>query len=398
MAAPGKPTDDAASRGIETVPQQVIRQLVGDAKRVVIKVGSQVLCQADGQVDEQVLARLCTEICGLMAAGRQVVLVSSGAVAMGRGEVGQAVGAADKGIGLLGKQSLAAIGQALLMSRYRQYLGAHGVHTAQLLLTHDDLGERSRFLHARRVTLELLDAGILPVVNENDTVSVKELRFGDNDALAAQMAQTIAADVLILLTEVDGLFTADPHIHPDAVKLDAVRSRDDSVLAIAGEGTSAFGTGGMRSKVMAARNAGEVGVPTVVAHGRRPGVLARVLAGELEGTVFVPTTRKLSARRKWLAANPRTRGQVDVDAGAAHALRVGGRSLLPVGVTGVSGRFGVGDAIRIVGPDGAVLGRGLARYTSEDAKMAAGLRTAQVAEKLGWLPAKELVHRDDFVS
>ncbi len=378
--------------------QSVARAQLVNAKRVVLKVGSQVLCQADGRVDETVLGRLCADIAALMAEGRQVVLVSSGAVAMGRGEVGQVLGAADHGLGSLGKQALAAVGQGLLMSRYRAHLSGHGIHTAQMLLTHGDLGERGRFLHARRVAAELLSAGILPVVNENDTVSVEELRFGDNDALAAQFAQAVGADVLILLTEVDGLYTANPHLDPTAQLLHSVASRDDTALARAGSGTSRFGTGGMRSKVLAARKAGEVGIVTVVAHGRREGVVARVLAGESEGTIFVPPRRRLTARRKWLTMSPRVRGTVVVDAGAAHALAVGGRSLLPVGVTQVEGRFGVGDAVRVVGPDGALLGRGLVRYASEDAREAAGLRTDEIATRLGWLPAKELVHRDDFVS
>lgn len=384
--------------GLPPAAVQVARAALGDAKRVVLKVGSQVLCQPDGQVDEVVLSRLCADISGLMAAGRQVVLVSSGAVAMGRGEVGQAPGAADRGVGKLGKQALAAVGQGLLMSRYRAHLGRDGIHTAQLLLTHGDLGERGRFLHARRVTLELLAAGVLPVVNENDTISVEELRFGDNDALAAQMAQAVAADVLILLTEVDGLYTADPRVDPSAELLPAVASRDEAALARAGLGTSTFGTGGMRSKVLAARKAGEVGIPTVVAHGRRSGVIARVLAGAAEGSLFVPPRRKLTARRKWLSMSPRPRGTLTVDAGAAEALSVGGRSLLPVGVTAVEGQFRVGDAVAVVGPGGESLGVGLVRYGSEDARAAAGLRTAEIAARLGWLPARELVHRDDLVS
>ena len=379
---------------LPAVPRQLLRAQLAKARRVTLKVGSQVLCQADGRVDEAVIARLCADIAWLRARGHQVVLVSSGAVAMGRGEVNQA----KDGLEGLGKQSLAAVGQALLMSRYRHHLSPHGLHCAQILLTHGDLGERERFLHARRVIDELLESGLIPVVNENDTVSVEELRFGDNDALAAQIAQAVTADALVLLTEVDGLYTADPRKSPDATMLPAVWSRDDEALAIAGGETSNFGTGGMRSKVLAARKAGEVGICTVVAHGKRDGVLQAIFNGDDEGTLFAPPQRRLSAKRKWLTTSPRIRGEVSVDEGAAHALSVGGRSLLPVGVVAVEGRFGVGDLLRVRGPSGEDLGRGLSRYTSEDLRAVVGLRSPAIAERLGWLPAKELIHRDDFVS
>lgn len=379
------------------VPDAVWRTHVRDAQRVVVKVGSQVLCRADGTVDESIFANLCGGLAALLAAGRQVVLVSSGAVALGRGLIGQVPGAADSGAGVLGKQALAAIGQSLLMARYAAILAPAGIHVGQLLLSHADLGSRQRFLHARRVTTELLVAGMLPIVNENDTVAVEEIRFGDNDALAAQVAHLVGATTLILLTEVPGLYTADPAIDPDATLISAVASRDDNCLAIAGAGAGRFGTGGMRSKVLAARKAGELGVITVVADGKRGGILAEVLAGHDVGTIFVPSSRQLSAKRKWIVSSVRTRGIVTVDAGAARALRDGGRSLLPAGVLALEGRFGVGDALLVRDPSGVTVGRGLSRYHSKDAAHIIGLRTDQIASKLTWLPARELIHRDDFV-
>lgn len=380
------------------IPDGVVRTHLRDARRVVVKVGSQVLCRPDGSVDDAVFGQLCDAIAALMAEGREVVLVSSGAVALGRGVVGQLPGAADAGTGALGKQALAAVGQGLLMSRYRARMQPAGIAVAQLLLTHSDLGNRARFLHARRVTSELLAAQVVPIVNENDTVAVEEIRFGDNDALAAQVAHLVGASALVLLTEVDGLFTADPGRDPAARFLSSLSSSDEGALAVAGDTGGAFGTGGMRSKVLAARKAGDLGVITVVANGRRPGVLARVLAGEAEGSVFSPPRRRLTGKRKWIVSSVRTRGIVTVDAGAAEALRTAGRSLLPAGVMAVTGRFGVGDALLVRDSAGESVGRGLSRYHSKDASRIVGLRTEQIAAVLGWLPAAELIHRDDFVS
>lgn len=379
------------------VADGVIRSLIRESRRVVIKVGSQVLCGADGLIQDDVVEGLCAALADQIGRGRQVVLVSSGAVALGRGAVGQLPGAADSGAAL-GKQALAAIGQSLLMSRYRTELLARGIPTAQILLTHADLGDRSRFLHARRVTGELMGHGALPIVNENDTVAVEEIRFGDNDALAAQVAQLVEADVLVLLTEVDGLCSADPRVAPKAAVFRAISAEDDAALAVAGEGSSRFGTGGMRSKVMAARTAATVGIPTIVANGRQPQRLVNLLAGESIGTVFVPSSRRLTGKRKWILASVRPKGTVQIDDGAVYALLRDGRSLLPAGVRAVEGRFGVGDAVRVVTVGGRLLGRGLSRYDAEDARRIVGKRTAEIAQLLGWLPAAELIHRDDFVA
>ncbi len=393
-----RPQTDVSAALPGEVADAVVRSLIGEARCVVVKVGSQVLCDRDGAIRDDVITDLCAVLADLIGRGRQVVLVSSGAVALGRGAVGQLPGAADSGAGALGKQSLAAIGQSLLMSRYRLMLADRGVSVAQILLTHSDLGDRRRFLHARRVTAELLSHGALPVVNENDTVAVEELRFGDNDALAAQVAQLVEADALILLTEVDGLFSADPRTDNDAYQLRAVSADDKRALKIAGESAGRFGTGGMRSKVMAAQKAATVGIPTVVANGHRPAQLAKILAGEPIGTVFVPTGRKMTGKRKWILSSVRAEGKIAVDAGAAKALLRDGRSLLPAGVKTVEGRFGVGDAVQVITTGGRLLGSGLSRYDAEDARRVVGKRTGEIAQLLGWLPAKELIHRDDFVA
>ncbi len=382
----------------DEVSDGVVRSMLGDARRVVVKVGSQVLCGPDGAIVDSVFQQLCGAIAELMASGRQVLLVSSGAVALGRGIVGQVPGAADRGTGTLGKQALAALGQSALMARYRSQMAMRGLHVAQVLLTHSDLGDRRRFLHARRVTSELMDVGVLPIINENDTVAVEEIRFGDNDALAAQAAQLVEAQVLLLLTEVDGLYTADPHKDPDARRFQAVSARDDRVLGIATEGASKFGTGGMRSKVLAARKAAEVGIVTIVANGRKPDQLPAILSGDPIGTLFVPGGGKLTGRRKWILASVRSRGHLVLDRGAVRALLHDGKSLLPAGVREVHGRFGVGDAVLIKDEEGDVLGRGLSRYDAEDARKIHGKRTSEIADILGWLPAPELVHRDDFVA
>ncbi len=374
------------------------RQQVAASRRAVIKIGSQVLCRPDGSLDEGVFSRLCSDLRALIDGGREVIVVSSGAVALGRGATGQGAGAADAGTGPLGRQALAAVGQGLLMSRYREQMAPAGIEVAQILLTHADLANRQRFMHARRVLAELVAVGIVPIVNENDTIAVDELKFGDNDQLAAQVAFLCGADVLILLTEVAGLFDADPALVPDAHLVAAVDSRAEAALVVAGAGTSLFGTGGMQSKVLAARRAGELGVVTVVASGKRPGALAAIFTAAAEGTIFVPPGREMTARRKWILSSARPRGSVVVDGGARDALLQRGSSLLAVGLRAVEGRFWVGDAVWIRDSRDQVVGRGVVRYDSTDLRRVIGLQTHEIAPRLGWLPAREVIHRDDFVA
>ena len=364
-----------------------LRQRLIDAKRVVVKIGSQALCQPDGRLDSRVIAGLCQDLAVLVGQGRQVVLVSSGAVASGTGELGNTD---------LGKQALAAIGQPLLMARYRQEFAIARCHVAQVLLTHADLADRGRFLHARRVLAELLGAGIVPIVNENDTVATEELQFGDNDQLAAQVAHVVEADALVLLTEVDGLYTANPKVDVAAKMLTYVGARDADAVAGAQDGKSAFGSGGMKSKVLAARKAGAVGIVTAIAHGKHPEATLALLRGEPVGTVFAPSSKSLSGRRSWLALSVRGKGVLHLDAGAAAAIVRGGTSLLPAGVVRVDGKFDAGDPVELRAPDGELVGKGLVRYGSAEAAAVCGLRTDQIVATLGWLPAGELVHADDL--
>ncbi len=364
------------------------RDALARSQRIVVKVGSQVLCRDDGTLDDAVLVALVGGLADRLRAGQEVAFVSSGAVASGTGVASKLN---------LGKQALAAIGQPLLMARYRELFATHGLQVAQILLTHADLADRGRFLHARRVMAELMAAGVLPIINENDTVAVEELKFGDNDALAAQVAHVVGADVLVLLTETDGLYTANPHDDATAQRIANGQSHDDALLAVASGGKSAFGTGGMHSKLLAARKAGSVGVTVAIARGKNPGVLQALFAGKDVGTLLTPGKRRLTGKRSWIATSLRPRGTIHVDQGAADALRSGGRSLLPIGVKRVEGEFAVGDPLLVVDPDGQPLGRGLSRYDSSDARRAAGLRTEQITQEIGWLPASELIHRDDFV-
>jgi len=373
-----------------------LRRALAAARRIVVKVGSQALCRPDGRLDSRVVAGLCQDLLGLIDEGRQVVLVSSGAVASGAGETATGGSSDAASRPELGRQALAAIGQPLLMARYRQEFAIGRRHVAQILLTHADLADRGRFLHARRVMAELTAAGVVPIVNENDTVAVDELKFGDNDQLAAQVALLIEADALVLLTEVEGLYDANPRTHPQARLRSWVGPRDPTALAGAEDGTSAFGTGGMRSKVIAARKAGAVGVVSAIADGKRPQVVAEVLRGDPVGTVFAPAARRSSGRRGWLATSVRGRGVLHLDAGAAQAIALGGKSLLPAGVVRVEGRFDVGDPVELRGPDGQTIGRGLVRYGSDDAARVAGLRSDAIIALFGWLPAGEIVHRDDM--
>jgi len=357
----------------------------------VVKLGSSIVAEDSGELRAEAVERICAEAAGLHAAGHEVVIVTSGAIARGMRLLGLAV--RPRAIDEL--QAASAVGQGTLYRTYDELLRAHGVATAQVLLTFFDMSARLHYLNARRTLRKLLDWRIVPVINENDTTTTDEISFGDNDFLAAQVAILLGAELLILLTDTDGLYTADPRTDPAAEPIRRVT--DLAVLdALAiGHSTSPLGSGGMRSKVVAAEMATAAGIATVIGSGREAGTIARAAAGEVAGTRFEPQPVRHSSFKLWLKYAKPGRGTLTVDAGAARALREGGTSLLPVGVVGVEGGFDAGDAVAVRAPDG-VLGKGICNYSAAELRRVAGMKSAQVRELLP-RASEEAVHRDYFV-
>lgn len=358
-------------------------------RRVVVKLGSGVLSGGGDGLHAPTLRRLAGELAALRGAGVEVVVVSSGAILAGKGLLGIT---AKPSVQL--KQAAAAVGQSRLMRAWEAAFARRKLIVGQVLLSGDDLRDRGRYLNARNTLLTLLRLGAVPVVNENDTVAVEEIKFGDNDGLSALVAALVDADLLVLLTDQDGLYTGDPRRDPKAELIGRVApgARPEGA---GGAGT--HGTGGMASKAAAARQAAAGGVPAVVASGVKPGVLAALLAGEAVGTCFEPVERPLAKRRQWLAFASRPKGRVTVDAGARAALMERGKSLLASGVKAVSGVFEAGDAVSLV-EGGAEFARGLSNFSARDLERVKGLKTAQIEAVLGHKPSDEVVHRDNMAA
>ncbi|WP_277058127.1 glutamate 5-kinase [Trichlorobacter lovleyi] len=369
------------------------RGLLQQVRRVVIKVGSRVLTVEGGGLDYDAITRLCDEMAGLRQQGIEVILVSSGAVAAGR----DALRSADTTLTIPQKQAAAAVGQPLLMQAYQQACTCHGLVTAQILLTAEDLANRNRFLNARTTLEALLTAGALPVINENDSVAVAEIKFGDNDNLSALVTSLAEADLLLILTDIEGLYSANPASDPDAQLIPLVRSITREIERMAGGSGSSVGTGGMATKVTAAKKAARFGVPTILAPGKQPGVITAAVSGQEIGTLFLPATDGLNRRKHWIAYTLRPAGKVLVDAGAQKALVEKGTSLLPSGITGVEGRFERGRCVRICGPDGTEIARGLADYSSSEIQLIAGHKSAEIEQLLGYRYGDDVVHRDNLV-
>ncbi len=357
----------------------------------VVKVGSSSLRGADGLLDRDQVRALAEQIVAVRASGTRVVLVSSGAVAAGMGLLGLDRRPAD----LQSLQACAAVGQGELIHEYQRTLRPHGLSAAQILLTPDDFGHRPRYLNARHTLQRLLGLDAVPVINENDAVATDELAYGDNDHLAALVASMLDAQLLLLLSDVDGLYDGPP-TRPGARRIDRVEHAGDVDLATVGGVGSHVGSGGMRTKVEAALIATASTAHAVVADARRPDVIRDVVAGEPVGTWFVAEARRLEARRLWIGYALRPAGRLHVDAGAADALVDRGRSLLAVGITEVEGRFQAGDAVEVVGPAGDVIARGLSAYAADDVGRIAGRSTLDAVEELGPGFAREVVHRDDL--
>ncbi len=361
------------------------------ARRLVVKIGTSLLVTPEGRPHTRRFASLARDVAELREDGREVVLVSSGAVGLGL----QRLGRADRPSSLPELQAAAAIGQIDLCRRLERAFDRHGLLVGQILLTHVGLSDRERFLNARHTLNALLASGAVPIINENDSVATEELRFGDNDELAALVVNTCNADLLLLLTDIDGLHDRHP-AEPDARRIADIPEVTHRVLELAAPPTSRVGTGGMPSKLEAARTAARSGAATVLCHGRGRDILARVTAGEKVGTLFLPGER-LTSRKHWLAFTAQTRGELVIDEGAEHALLRRGRSLLPVGVVEVRGHFRIGDSVACLNERGQELARGLAAYPSEDVARIRGLATREIPLVLGYSNGEEVIHRDDLV-
>ena len=371
----------------------VRQEVVARSHTVVIKVGTNVLADTAGRLDRHRIQSLADQIHRVREGGRKVVLVTSGAIGAGVGKLGLGKRPAD----LPQLQACAAVGQSALMQLYQESLAPHGVHTAQILLTAGDFDSRARYLNVRNTIRTLFEYGALPIINENDTVSVAEIKFGDNDHLAAMVTNLLRAPLLVLLTNVNGLYSDDPGTDPDAQLLATVPNIDRSVTELAANTQSALGTGGMRSKLRAARLATAAGESVIMANGSHDGILDRIFAAEPVGTLFLPHGDDVPAWKRWVGFTARPKGSLRIDAGARRALVEQGKSLLPVGVTAVEGEFGKGDVVSICDAAGVEIARGLTNYSSEDAIRLRGKPTDQIASLLGSVPYPELVHRDNLV-
>jgi glutamate 5-kinase len=369
----------------------ITREQLPGARRWVVKIGSALLT-ADGRgLDRARLTNWAAQIAVLNQRGMQVVLVSSGAVAEGLVRLGWR----ERPAAANALQAAASVGQAGLVEAYNRCFQSHGLHTAQVLLTHDDVAYRQRYLNARSTLLTLLGMNVIPIVNENDAIMTNEIRVGDNDTMAALAVNLLDADGLIILTDQAGVFDADPRQVPGARLIDQRSAHDPALLAVAGTSGGMLGRGGMRTKIMAARQAADSAAVTVIANGLTPHVLERITAGQRVGTLLTAGARR-AARKNWIAGQRRVRGRVHIDAGAAKVLRESGRSLLPVGMTRVDGDFRRGDLVACIDAGGAEIARGLANYDTREARLLCGQPSERISEVLGYGGEPEFIHRDNL--
>lgn len=368
-----------------------LRRTAADARRWVVKIGSALATREGAGLNADAIAGWAAQLAELRRDGRDVVVVTSGAVAEGAARLGWKV----RPHSLHELQAAAAIGQMGLVRCWELALKQHGLLTAQILLTHEDIANRERYLNSRSTLWTLLQLGVIPVINENDTVATDEIRLGDNDTLAGLVSNLVDADLLVILTDQDGLMTADPRSNPGATLISEVAADDPSLLEIAGDG-GAWGRGGMRTKVTAARLAARSATATIIAGGRRPDILRDIAAARNVGTLFAAPGTKLAARKLWLAGTLHVRGRLTLDAGACRVLREQGKSLLPVGVTEVRGEFERGELVSCIDEGGREVARGLANYSAREAAVIKGLPTSRVEAALGYLREPELIHRDNL--
>ena len=362
------------------------------ARRVVVKIGSNVLTRDQG-LNLPVIESISHEICHLIASGRQVILVSSGAMAAGM----RKLALAKRPEAIPARQAIAAVGQAGLILAYEKAFARDGRKVAQILLTAEDMTSRKRYLNARNTLNTLLEWGVVPIINENDTVMVDEIKFGDNDNLAAVIALLMDSDLLINLTDIDGLYNKDPRVFADAELLPEVETIGKPIERYASDIPGALGTGGMLTKIKAARKVTAAGIPMVIANGTRSDILGRLFSEPMPGTFFIPRKERLSSRKCWLAYSLKPKGAITIDDGAAKALQGQGKSLLPSGIVRVIGEFSVGDPVQVIDAQGTILGNGLVNYAASDIRKIKGLKTGQIARCLGEKPYDEIIHRDNLV-
>ena len=366
---------------------------VARARRLVVKVGSSLVTNEGRGIDHAAVGRWAEEIAALVTGGREIVLVSSGAIAEGM----QRLGWTERPAAMHALQAAAAVGQMGLVQAYETAFARFGLHTAQILLTHEDLSDRRRYLNARSTLTTLLSLGVIPIINENDTVTTDEIRFGDNDTLGALVTNLIEAEVLVLLTDRPGLYRSDPRHDPGAALVHRARASDPALEAMAGGSGTQFGSGGMLTKVLAARRAARSGASTVIASGREEKVLTRLAAGEAIGTELVADANSLAARKQWLADHVRLAGKLTLDAGAVRALTRDGKSLLPIGVVACSGSFERGEVVACCDPEGREIARGLVNYSAAETQRIMRKPSSEIAQLLGYIDEPELIHRNNLV-
>ena len=370
------------------------KKYISNAKKIVVKVGSAVLAEGQGQgLDEAVFANLAKGISELKKSDAEVVLITSGAIAIGM----KKLGLKQRPASIPEKQAIAALGQGSLIALYEKAFNPLGEKVAQVLLTHDDLGNRQRFLNARNTLSTLLSYGIIPIINENDTVAVEEIKFGDNDHLSALVTNLVEADLLVILTDIDGLFDKDPKKDKTAKLISVVKDVDRMVQEYAQETKSLFGTGGMASKVEAAKKAAHFGVATIVANGKESDVLKTIFDCADIGTLFLPMEDKLTSKKHWIAFSARPTGRIFVDDGAKDAILKKGKSLLPSGITKIDGIFETGEVVHCVDQHGKEFARGAANYSSTEIEKIKGVKTTEIEKILGYKYYDEVVHRDNLV-
>lgn len=362
------------------------------ARRIIVKVGTSTLTHTTGKLHLERMEKLVRQLADLVNRGYEVILVSSGAVGAGMGRLGFQ----KKPKAIPEKQACAAVGQGILMHMYEKLFAEYGQVVAQVLLTRDDLTFRKRYINAGNALEALLRLGAIPIINENDTVAVDEIRFGDNDTLSALVAGLVRGDVLILLTDIDGLYSANPREDPTAILIEQVDEITPEIEAMAAGAGSKLGTGGMTTKLQAARICVESGAAMIIAHGARPNVLREVMAGDKVGTLFIPKTKPLAGYKRWLAFASECHGRIYIDWGAVHALVEGGKSLLPCGILGSEGDFQAGDLVSMIAPEGYEVARGVSNYSVDQVSLIMGKRCTEIEATLGSKEYDEVVHRDNL--